>query len=84
MKYIVFYFVYNGYKEHPHDFYIVDTEADAQELILSLAQESQYEDYLDVICSSEDMSMEEIMDEIGYLNDYASYYHYQEADCYGG
>lgn len=30
------------------------------------------------------LTMEEIMDEIGYLNDYASYYHYQEADCYGG
>lgn len=83
-KYIVFYFVYNGYKECPSNFYIVDTEADAQELILSLAQEAQYEDYLDVLCGSEEMSMEEIMDEIGYLSDYAGYYHYKEANYYGG
>ena len=84
MKYIVFHFVYNGYKERPSDFYVVDTEADAQELILSLAQEAQYEDYLDVICSNEEMSMEEVMDEIGYLSDYAEYYWYKEANYYGG
>lgn len=84
MKYIVFYFVYNGYKEYPRHFYIVDTEADAQELILSLAQEDQYEAYLDTVYYSEEMSMEEIMDEVGYLGSYAEYYCYEEADCYGG
>lgn len=84
MRHIVFYFAYDGYKERPSDFYVVDTEADAQELILSLAQEAQYEDYLDVLCGSEEMSMEEIMDEIGYLSDYAGYYHYKEANYYGG
>lgn len=85
MKYIVFYFVYNGYKEYPSNFCIVDTETDAQELILSLAQEAQYDDYLmSIIYGDEEMSMEEIMDEVGYLGNYAEYYHYQEANCYGG
>ncbi|MBO5730187.1 MAG: hypothetical protein J6R67_03225 [Treponema sp.] len=83
-KHIVFYFAYDGYKERPSDFYVVDTEADAQELILSLAQEAQYDDYLDVLCGNEEMSVEEIMDEIGYLSGYAEYYHYKEANYYGG
>ena len=83
-KHIVFYFAYDGYKERPSDFYVVDTEADAQELILSLAQEAQYDDYLDVLCGNEEMSVKEIMDEIGYLGDYAGYYHYKEATYYGG
>ena len=83
-KHIVFYFAYDGYKERPSDFYVVDTEADAQELILSLAQEAQYDDYLDVLCGNEEMSVKEIMDEIGYLGDYAVYYHYKEANYYGG
>lgn len=83
MKYIVFYFVYNGWKEYPRNFYIFDTKSDAQEFILSLAQEAQYEDYLDLVYGNEVMSMEKIMDEVDYLGGYAEYYHYEEANCYG-
>lgn len=83
MKYVVFYFVYNGWKSYPFDFCIVDTEADAQELILSLAQEAQYEAYLEAVYRGEVKPMEEILDEVYYLGDYAEYYHYEEAICCG-
>lgn len=82
MKYVVFYFVYNGWKERPYDFYFAETEADAQELILALAQTDQYEAYLEAL-HNEEIPMDEILDEVGYLGDYAEYYDYQEANCYG-
>lgn len=82
MKYIVFYFIYNGWKEYPQDFYVVETEAEAQELILTLAEEAQYEAYLEAICD-EELSVEEVLEEICDLGYYAEYYNYKEANYYG-